>query len=252
MMTAQSALWCIGLRRNDVAHFVRNDVIFANMCRRQTSLKEPHLGTSEVLSWRRARDSNPRNRFDGLHDFQSCSFDQLGQLSKYSFALKFTRAIIYKFSPVVKSFFSFAWNESTAKVFKLQILQGTFSGSEILDDIQKHNGDQRKNAGSGAAGNNNVFDAAEERSRIINNIFHPIPGWDNIRKSGDTQQTDWNQWKQNGKYFFHSNSFLFFWLFIPYSKAFYHSRKNLSTKMWALEAIFCDNRTNLWRFLQFV
>ena len=31
--------------------------------------------------WRRARDSNPRNRFGGLHDFQSCSFDQLGQLS---------------------------------------------------------------------------------------------------------------------------------------------------------------------------
>ena len=31
--------------------------------------------------WRRARDSNPRSRFGGLHDFQSCSFDQLGQLS---------------------------------------------------------------------------------------------------------------------------------------------------------------------------
>ena len=31
--------------------------------------------------WRRARDSNPRNRFSSLHDFQSCSFDQLGQLS---------------------------------------------------------------------------------------------------------------------------------------------------------------------------
>ena len=34
-----------------------------------------------LYSWRRARDSNPRNRFGGLHDFQSCSFDQLGQLS---------------------------------------------------------------------------------------------------------------------------------------------------------------------------
>ncbi len=31
--------------------------------------------------WRRARDSNPRSRFSDLHDFQSCSFDQLGQLS---------------------------------------------------------------------------------------------------------------------------------------------------------------------------
>ena len=31
--------------------------------------------------WRRARDSNPRNGFGRLHDFQSCSFDRLGQLS---------------------------------------------------------------------------------------------------------------------------------------------------------------------------
>ena len=34
--------------------------------------------------WRRAWDSNPRNGFGRLHDFQSCSFDQLGQLSIYS------------------------------------------------------------------------------------------------------------------------------------------------------------------------
>ena len=33
--------------------------------------------------WRRARDSNPRTGFDLLHDFQSCSFGQLGQLSKF-------------------------------------------------------------------------------------------------------------------------------------------------------------------------
>lgn len=31
--------------------------------------------------WRRDGDSNPRSRFNGLHDFQSCSFDQLGHLS---------------------------------------------------------------------------------------------------------------------------------------------------------------------------
>ena len=30
--------------------------------------------------WRRARDSNPRTGDSPLHDFQSCSFDQLGQL----------------------------------------------------------------------------------------------------------------------------------------------------------------------------
>src|SRR5699024_11903505 len=34
-----------------------------------------------ILGWRRARDSNPRDRGCGLHDFQSCSFNQLGQLS---------------------------------------------------------------------------------------------------------------------------------------------------------------------------
>ena len=32
--------------------------------------------------WRRARDSNPRTGYSPLHDFQSCSFGQLGQLSK--------------------------------------------------------------------------------------------------------------------------------------------------------------------------
>ena len=37
-----------------------------------------------IIFWRRARDSNPRSRFSDLHDFQSCSFDQLGQLSIYS------------------------------------------------------------------------------------------------------------------------------------------------------------------------
>ena len=37
--------------------------------------------------WRRARDSNPRTGFDLLHDFQSCSFGQLGQLSKFIFTI---------------------------------------------------------------------------------------------------------------------------------------------------------------------
>ena len=36
---------------------------------------------SVLFSWRRARDSNPRTGYSPLHDFQSCSFDQLGQLS---------------------------------------------------------------------------------------------------------------------------------------------------------------------------
>ena len=46
-----------------------------------TQRKTRHSKRYTLFSWRRARDSNPRNRFGGLHDFQSCSFDQLGQLS---------------------------------------------------------------------------------------------------------------------------------------------------------------------------
>ena len=43
-------------------------------------MKAPKKGCFHF--WRRARDSNPRNSVDCLHDFQSCSFGQLGQLSK--------------------------------------------------------------------------------------------------------------------------------------------------------------------------
>lgn len=45
------------------------------------SCKEKRSKTSFAPTWRRDGDSNPRSRFNGLHDFQSCSFDQLGQLS---------------------------------------------------------------------------------------------------------------------------------------------------------------------------
>ena len=33
-----------------------------------------------AATWRRRRDSNPRNRFSGLHDFQSCALDQTRRL----------------------------------------------------------------------------------------------------------------------------------------------------------------------------
>ena len=46
-------------------------------------LKQKNTQKGVFLFWRRARDSNPRVGFDPLHDFQSCSFGQLGQLSKY-------------------------------------------------------------------------------------------------------------------------------------------------------------------------
>ena len=45
------------------------------------SCKEKRSKTSFAPTWRRDGDSNPRSRFNGLHDFQSCSFDQLGHLS---------------------------------------------------------------------------------------------------------------------------------------------------------------------------
>lgn len=40
--------------------------------------------TPRLAAWRRARDSNPRSLVKDLHDFQSCSFDQLGQLSVFN------------------------------------------------------------------------------------------------------------------------------------------------------------------------
>ena len=35
--------------------------------------------------WRRCGDSNPRSLVKDLHDFQSCSFGQLGHICKYCF-----------------------------------------------------------------------------------------------------------------------------------------------------------------------
>ena len=49
--------------------------------------KDSNTKRHYYLFWRRARDSNPRNGFGRLHDFQSCSFDQLGQLSTSLIAL---------------------------------------------------------------------------------------------------------------------------------------------------------------------
>ena len=44
--------------------------------------KQNHPNGWFCFLWRRARDSNPRTGYSPLHDFQSCSFGQLGQLSK--------------------------------------------------------------------------------------------------------------------------------------------------------------------------
>ena len=51
--------------------------------KRFSGIEKAHRNSIKITVdlWRRARDSNPRSRVDGLHDFQSCSFDQLGQLS---------------------------------------------------------------------------------------------------------------------------------------------------------------------------
>ena len=89
-------------RARDSAHFVRRKVCYANYpdyrllltrlrlakdCKGSNPINNLQKNNGTVFItpyryfWRRARDSNPRNRFGGLHDFQSCSFDQLGQLS---------------------------------------------------------------------------------------------------------------------------------------------------------------------------
>ena len=49
-------------------------------CAVRTNWGSSPIGTTFNF-WRRARDSNPRSRVCDLHDFQSCSFGQLGQLS---------------------------------------------------------------------------------------------------------------------------------------------------------------------------
>ena len=67
-----------------------------------TQRKTRHSKSYTLFSWRRARDSNPRNRFGGLHDFQSCSFDQLGQLSVSAIKCSY---IIYDRAAKIKSFF---------------------------------------------------------------------------------------------------------------------------------------------------
>ena len=65
--------------------FRRREVVLMGFRRRGERQKAKKESLRNLLRfigfWRRARDSNPRSRFDGLHDFQSCSFDQLGQLS---------------------------------------------------------------------------------------------------------------------------------------------------------------------------
>ena len=42
-------------------------------------IKKEHREGVPFFIWRRARDSNPRILVEALHDFQSCSFGQLGQ-----------------------------------------------------------------------------------------------------------------------------------------------------------------------------
>ena len=99
--TANAIPFIFWRRARDSAHFVRRKVCYANYpdyrllltrlrlakdCKGSNPINNSqknkrHSKRYTLYLWRRARDSNPRNRFGGLHDFQSCSFDQLGQLS---------------------------------------------------------------------------------------------------------------------------------------------------------------------------
>ena len=86
-----------------------------------------------LIEWRRARDSNPRSRFSDLHDFQSCSFDQLGQLSIYFLGLlynscsKKSRAdccftqIFLKEKPPLLQWFSFSGADDEARTRYLHL-----------------------------------------------------------------------------------------------------------------------------------
>ena len=62
-------------------------------------IQDPAIKSTPFLYkwWRRERDSNPRYTFRCTHDFQSCTFGQLGHLSIILFtgaaARKFTYAL---------------------------------------------------------------------------------------------------------------------------------------------------------------
>ena len=68
--------------------------------------EKSHKNLSSYGFWRRARDSNPRTGYSPLHDFQSCSFDQLGQLSVSAIKCLY---IIYDLFEKIKCFFNFIY-----------------------------------------------------------------------------------------------------------------------------------------------
>ena len=110
-------------RARDSAHFVRPRVCSANypiidffwqdfVLQRIVRVRIPFLLSSKktghsfcyaLFFMAESKGFEPSNRFRRLHDFQSCSFDQLGQLS----IDQMTRNIIYDFIQKSKQIFSY-------------------------------------------------------------------------------------------------------------------------------------------------
>ena len=85
-----------------------------------------------VRTWRRDGDSNPRNRFSGLHDFQSCSFGQLGHLSN----INIYHYIIYLFKNQggkINLFGNILWPKGRRKSKFYLILKIYFSNKSQMD-----------------------------------------------------------------------------------------------------------------------
>lgn len=101
------ATWIITAFCEQFVHQIKNFLngyFVVRLIRRCFGQKESLRNYKNSIGfWRRARDSNSRNRCNGLHDFQSCSFDQLGQLSVCSTSVLYT--IIFKKSSVFSNFF---------------------------------------------------------------------------------------------------------------------------------------------------
>lgn len=56
--------------------------LFESLSLQQKTKSHPQV---TFYFWRRCGDSNPRSLVKDLHDFQSCSFGQLGHICKYCF-----------------------------------------------------------------------------------------------------------------------------------------------------------------------
>ena len=79
----------------------KNRRLGSKKARYNRAFRKRHLFCLHIMA--ESKGFEPSNRFRRLHDFQSCSFDQLGQLS----IDQMTRNIIYDFIQKSKQIFSY-------------------------------------------------------------------------------------------------------------------------------------------------